>query len=73
MCALVYMAITTRNKLFSNCPSLPPQVEEETYVDQFKPFMMDIVFEWCNGMSFLELCKKTDIFEGECGRADPWS
>lgn len=26
---------------------------------------MDVVYEWCNGSSFMELCKKTDIFEGK--------
>lgn len=25
---------------------------------------MDIVFAWCNGASFSDLCKMTDIFEG---------
>ncbi|XP_046662048.1 exosome RNA helicase MTR4 [Homalodisca vitripennis] len=39
-------------------------VDEETYVEQFKPFMMDVCYSWCNGASFLEICKMTDIFEG---------
>lgn len=41
------------------------QIDEERYLEQFKPTMMDVVFEWCNGASFMELCKKTDIFEGK--------
>ena len=41
------------------------QIDETTYVDQFKPFLMDVVHDWCNGASFLSLCKKTDIFEGK--------
>ncbi|XP_063225219.1 exosome RNA helicase MTR4 [Bacillus rossius redtenbacheri] len=40
------------------------ELDEETYVNQFKPFLMDVVYAWCNGASFLELCKMTDIFEG---------
>ena len=40
------------------------EIDEELYVQKFKPFMMDIVFEWCKGASFLQLCKMTDIFEG---------
>lgn len=39
-------------------------IDEDAYVEKFKPFMMDIVFEWCKGASFLQLCKMTDIFEG---------
>ena len=38
---------------------------EDEYVEKFKPFLMDVVFDWCNGSSFLEICKKTDIFEGK--------
>lgn len=40
------------------------EIDEEAYVNNFKPFMMDIVFEWCNGAKFSQLCKMTDIFEG---------
>nr|CAD7458150.1 unnamed protein product [Timema tahoe] len=39
-------------------------MDEETYVSQFKPFLMDVVHAWCHGITFLELCKMTDIFEG---------
>ena len=44
-------------------------IDEELYVQKFKPFMMDIVFEWCKGASFLQLCKMTDIFEGNLNRS----
>ncbi|KAF7277949.1 hypothetical protein GWI33_009065 [Rhynchophorus ferrugineus] len=44
-------------------------LDEETYVEQFKPFLMDIVFSWCNGASFSQLCKMTDIFEGSIVRS----
>jgi superfamily II RNA helicase len=40
-------------------------INEDVYVDQFKPFLMDIVHSWCKGASFLQLCKMTDIFEGK--------
>ncbi|XP_066988731.1 exosome RNA helicase MTR4 [Macrobrachium rosenbergii] len=45
------------------------EINEDSYVEQFRPFLMDVVYEWCNGASFLELCKKTDIFEGSIIRA----
>ncbi|XP_023302269.2 exosome RNA helicase MTR4 [Lucilia cuprina] len=40
------------------------ELDEETYVDKFKPFLMDVVLAWCKGASFLSVCKMTDIFEG---------
>ncbi len=41
------------------------EIDEDAYVETFKPFMMDVVHEWCNGCSFSQLCKMTDLFEGE--------
>lgn len=40
------------------------EINEDDYVDQFKPFLMDVVYEWCKGASFCKLCEMTDIFEG---------
>lgn len=40
------------------------ELDEEEYVDKFKPYLMDVVLAWCKGTSFLQLCKMTDIFEG---------
>lgn len=50
----------------SNEARLP--IDEDQYVEQFKPFLMDIVFAWCNGASFANLCQMTDIFEGSIVR-----
>lgn len=40
------------------------QVDVETYVESFKPHIMDVVFAWANGASFSQICKMTDAFEG---------
>ncbi|XP_017769968.1 PREDICTED: superkiller viralicidic activity 2-like 2 [Nicrophorus vespilloides] len=40
------------------------EIDEEAYVDRFKPFLMDVVYAWCNGSSFSDLCRMTEIFEG---------
>jgi len=40
------------------------KIEEDQYVETFKPFMMDVVHEWCKGASFSQICKMTDVFEG---------
>ncbi|KAJ8305287.1 hypothetical protein KUTeg_015832 [Tegillarca granosa] len=39
-------------------------IDEEVYVESFRPHMMDIVNAWCNGSSFSQICKMTDVFEG---------
>ncbi|XP_020710480.2 exosome RNA helicase MTR4 [Athalia rosae] len=40
------------------------EIDEEGYIGKFKPFMMDVVYAWCKGANFLQICKMTDIFEG---------
>uniref|UniRef100_A0A1A9X490 Helicase ATP-binding domain-containing protein n=1 Tax=Glossina brevipalpis TaxID=37001 RepID=A0A1A9X490_9MUSC len=40
------------------------ELDEEAYVEKFRPFLMDVVLAWCKGASFLSVCKMTDIFEG---------
>lgn len=39
-------------------------LDEENYVERFKPFLMDVVYSWCKGASFKTLCSMTTIFEG---------
>ncbi|XP_046629808.1 exosome RNA helicase MTR4 [Neodiprion virginianus] len=40
------------------------EIDEEAYVEKFKPYLMDVVYAWCKGANFLQICKMTDIFEG---------
>lgn len=40
------------------------ELDEEAYVEKFKPYLMDVMYAWCKGASFLQICKMTDIFEG---------
>ncbi|CAF1465826.1 unnamed protein product [Adineta steineri] len=44
------------------------EMDEERYVDGFKPFMMDVVKAWVDGQSFANICKMTTIFEGSIVR-----
>ncbi|XP_059395808.1 exosome RNA helicase MTR4 [Carassius carassius] len=39
-------------------------VNEDTYLNQFRPHLMDVVYTWANGSSFSQICKMTDVFEG---------
>lgn len=40
------------------------EIDEDKYVESFKPHLMDVVHAWCTGASFAEILKKTDVFEG---------
>ncbi|XP_061589656.1 exosome RNA helicase MTR4 [Cololabis saira] len=40
------------------------ELDEEMYLNQFKPHLMDVVFAWANGATFAQICKMTDVFEG---------
>ena len=40
------------------------ELDEERYVDAFKPYMMDVVKAWVDGQSFASICKMTSIYEG---------
>ncbi|ESN92780.1 hypothetical protein HELRODRAFT_96072 [Helobdella robusta] len=39
-------------------------VDEDEYVDSFKPNMMNVVYAWANGESFARICQMSEIFEG---------
>ncbi|KAF2491028.1 putative ATP dependent RNA helicase [Lophium mytilinum] len=40
------------------------ELVEKEYLDTFKPELMEVVFAWSKGASFLEICKLTDVYEG---------
>lgn len=39
-------------------------IDEQAYIDKFKPTLMDVIYAWAKGSSFLEICDMTDAFEG---------
>ncbi|KAG9510845.1 Exosome RNA helicase MTR4, partial [Fragariocoptes setiger] len=40
------------------------EIEEQTYIEKFRPNLMDVVYAWSKGSTFAQLCKMTDAFEG---------
>ena len=40
------------------------EIDEQTYIERFKPNLMDVVHAWARGKSFHEICQMTDAFEG---------
>ncbi|KAI8981085.1 rRNA-processing arch domain-containing protein [Pilobolus umbonatus] len=39
-------------------------IEEQTYLEKFKPDLMDVVMAWCQGAKFSQICKMTEVYEG---------
>lgn len=39
-------------------------VDVEEYVQKFTPAIMDVIVSWCQGATFADLLKMTDVFEG---------
>ncbi|KAI9487455.1 MAG: rRNA-processing arch domain-containing protein [Benjaminiella poitrasii] len=39
-------------------------IDEEAYLEKFKPELMDVVFAWCQGAKFYQICKMTEVYEG---------
>uniref|UniRef100_A0A4W3K7U3 RNA helicase n=1 Tax=Callorhinchus milii TaxID=7868 RepID=A0A4W3K7U3_CALMI len=40
------------------------EVDEDMYLESFRPQLMDVVFTWANGATFAQICKMTEVFEG---------
>lgn len=40
------------------------EIIEDDYVSSFKPGLMDVIYNWARGLSFGEIIKTTDVFEG---------
>ncbi|KAM6227901.1 exosome RNA helicase MTR4 isoform 2-T2 [Spheniscus humboldti] len=40
------------------------EIDEENYLNSFRPNLMDVVYTWANGANFAHICKMTDVFEG---------
>jgi ATP-dependent RNA helicase DOB1 len=45
------------------------EIDVEMYVHSFQPHLMNVVYAWCHGAKFSEICKMSDIFEGSIIRA----
>ena len=51
------------------CQESKLPVDEDQYVGQFRHELMDVVFAWCQGAKFSQICKMTDVFEGSIIRS----
>uniref|UniRef100_A0A1Z5KUJ9 Superkiller viralicidic activity 2-like 2 n=1 Tax=Ornithodoros moubata TaxID=6938 RepID=A0A1Z5KUJ9_ORNMO len=39
-------------------------IDEDKYIESFKPHLMDVIYAWSKGASFAQVCRMTDVFEG---------
>jgi len=39
-------------------------IDQDAYVNNYKPSLMEVVFAWAHGAKFAEICQLTDVFEG---------
>ena len=44
-------------------------MDEEEYVNKFRPELMDVVYQWAKGAKFAQIIQMTDVFEGARVRA----
>lgn len=40
------------------------EIVEKDYVESFRHELMEVVYEWCKGAPFAQICKLTDVYEG---------
>lgn len=40
------------------------EINEKLYIESFRPELMEVVYVWCKGASFTQICKLTDVYEG---------
>ena len=45
------------------------EIDVDKYVDSFRTFLVEIVYDWAGGKTFAEILLRTDLFEGTIVRA----
>lgn len=43
-------------------------INPEEYIAKFKMELMDVVYQWCKGATFAQICRMTDVYEGSLVR-----
>jgi superfamily II RNA helicase len=54
----------TAKRIAKVCTECKLEIDEEKYVEQFGPGMMDVVYNWCRGATFSSIMENTQLFEG---------
>lgn len=39
-------------------------IDIDAYVAKINPGLMDLVYDWCRGATFAQLCQSTEVYEG---------
>ncbi|KAG7799043.1 hypothetical protein KL929_001120 [Ogataea haglerorum] len=57
------------SKIAKVCRECKLEIVEKDYVESFKPDLMEVVYAWCRGASFTQICIMTDVYEGSLIRS----
>ncbi|KAI5959944.1 MTR4 [Candida pseudojiufengensis] len=52
------------NKIAKISKECKIDIIEKDYIESFRPELMEVVFAWCKGATFTQICKMTDVYEG---------
>ncbi|KAI9493029.1 rRNA-processing arch domain-containing protein [Zychaea mexicana] len=64
LAAPVRMMRDTARKIAKIAKECKMDIDEDEYVAKFKPELMDVVYAWCQGAKFHQICKMTEVYEG---------
>ncbi|KAJ2994608.1 ATP-dependent RNA helicase mtr4 [Globomyces sp. JEL0801] len=56
---------TTAKRIAKVANECKIQIDEEEYLNSFPPDLMGVVYAWALGAKFSQICKMTEVFEGE--------
>ncbi|XP_014242264.1 exosome RNA helicase MTR4 [Cimex lectularius] len=51
-------------RILNVCVEAKLDIDKSGYLEQVRPFLAEVVLAWCNGVSFMEVCRISDTFEG---------
>ena len=54
----------TARRIAKVCQDAKIVLDEEEFVEQFRPDLMEVTYAWSSGAKFSEIMKMTDVFEG---------
>lgn len=63
--ASAYQSLTTTAKRFADVfVQSKLNIDQDAYVNSYKPSLMEAVYAWTHDAKFAEICQLTDVYEG---------
>lgn len=51
-------------KVSGECGLKGEEADEQVYLERLRPELMEVVYAWCRGAKFAQICMMTEVFEG---------